>query len=291
MATTLIASAAQARPAASVLVYQCGPGYANLCQINGDGSGQRRLTTDGSQTVYVKRYLSPSLSRDGRKLAYLRGYRLYVLTRATGRRTPAISNNAQLARISPDGTKVADLELYPSADMTGWVSTACMFNSNGSGHNAGRDCQGSTGSVGITNDNRLLASVSDLYDPAYDRYEKGICLLDPITSGCDRFVASELGYELFDPAVSPNGRLLAVTRATPGKVEGQIALYDVGTGRLVRILSTSATDTGPVWSPDGTRLAFVRGADTNSSKIFTIAAQGGKPRLLVSTGRAVTWGR
>ena len=287
-AATVIASGASARAASSVLVYSCGPGFANLCQINGDGRGQKRLTTDGSPTVFAKKYLSPSLSRDGRRLAYLRGYHLYVLTRASGRRTAALSNVAQLVRISPDGSKVGDLEQYPNPSGTGFMTNVCVFNSNAAGHEAGRNCVGSSGSLGFTNDNHVLASVSNLYDPSYDRYEKGICLL---MGGCDRFVVSEMGYDLFDPAVSPDGKLLAVTRAIPGRVEGEIAVYDYRTGALVRVLTTTHIDSGPVWSPDGKRIAFVRGAGTNSPRIFTVATAGGMPRLLVSKGRAVTWGR
>ena len=173
----------------------------------------------------------------------------------------------------------------------GWVSTACVFNSNGSGPKAGRDCEGSTGSFGFTNDNRVLASVSDLLDTARDRYDKGVCLLDPVTSGCDRFVLADLGYDLSDPAVSPSGTLLAVTRSAPGQTEGAIALYDYATGRLIRTLTTGTTDSGPVWSPDGSRLAFVRGASTGSPRIYTVAMKGGSARQLVAHGRAVTWGR
>ena len=290
-------AAAVAVPAAgarvsSVLVYSCGPGFANLCQINADGSAQKRLTTTGSPTVYAKKYNSPSLSRDGKKLAYLLGYRLHVRNLVTGRETGFITNNAFLARISPDGTKVGDLEEFPDVSVPlGWVSTACVFNSNGSGPKAGRDCEGSTGSFGFTNDNRLLASVSDLFDQTYDRYDKGICLLDPVRSGCDAFLAADPGYDLSDPALSPSEKVLAVTRSVPGQTQGEIALYDYATGKLIGALTTGTTDSGPVWSPDGSKLAFVRGAATGSPRIYTIAAKGGSARQLVAHGRAVTWGR
>jgi len=291
-AASFAASAAMARPVSSVLVYSCGSGFANMCQINADGSGQKQLTRDGSATKYAKKYNSPSLSRDGKKLAYLHGYQLHVLNRVTGHQTGFITNNAFLARISPDGTKAGDLEEFPDPSAPhGWVMTACMFNSNGLGPKAGRDCEGATGSFGFTNNNRLLASVSDQFDATRDRWEKGICLLDPVTSGCDTFVAFDLGYDLSDPAPSPNGKLLAVTRAAPGQTQGAIALYDDGTGKLVRTLTSSTLDSGPVWSPDGSRVAFVRGAATNSPRIYTISVDGGAARQLVASGRAVTWGR
>ncbi len=288
-ATMLAASPASART--SVLVYSCGSGFANLCQVNADGSHLKHLTTNGSATAYARKYLSPSLSRDGTRLGYLLGYKLLVLNRVTGHRTGVISHQAMLARISPDGTKVGDIEQFPAAPpYTGWRSTACVFNSNGLGAEAGRDCEGTTGSFGFTNNNRVLAAVSDLYDAGHDRYDLGICLLDPVTSGCDRFLVAQLDYDLSDPAISPNGSLLAVTRSFPGHTQGAIALYDYRTGRLVRTLTGGSTDSGPVWSPDGARLAFVRGATTGTPKIYSVAMKGGTPRLLVAKGRAVTWG-
>ncbi len=291
MAAAVAVPEARAR-ASSVLVYSCGLGFANVCQINADGSGQKQLMTSSKPKVFAKRYGSPSLSRDGKKLAYLLGYGLHVRNLVSGRETGFITNNAFLARISPDGTKVGDLEEFPDPTVPlGWLSTACVFNSNGSGPKAGRDCEGSTGSFGFTNDNRVLASASDLLDTAHDRYDKGICLLDPVTSGCDRFVVADLGHDLADPALSPSGKLLAVTRSVPGQIEGAIALYDYVTGKLVRALTTGTTDSGPVWSPDGSLLAFVRGATTGSPRIYTIAAKGGAARQLVARGRAVTWGR
>jgi hypothetical protein len=290
--TSLTVPPATARSRPSVLVYSCGRGFANLCQVSGDGTGARRLTTDGSATVFAKRYASPSLSRDGSRLAYLRGYGLRVLNRNTGRRTGFISHQAQLARISPDGRKVGDIEQFPAYTGVGWVNTACMFNSDGSGRNAGRDCEGTTGSFGFTNANRMLASVPDQYDPAHGRWDTAICTFDPVKSGCEMpFTVAQLGYDLSDPAVSPNGKWVAVTRATPGRFEGAIVIYSLPTGNLVRRLTAGPNDSGPVFSPDGARVAFVRGASTRSPSIDTVSAHGGAVKLLVRSGRAVTWGR
>ncbi len=282
-AVAVVVPATGARAASSVLVYSCGRAFENLCQVSADGSGRRQLTTDGG-AAFSKRYISPSLSRDGRKLAYLRGYRLFVIDRATRKRTGPISNQALLARSSPDGRKVGDLENFVSVNSL----AVCVFNSNGTGHKSGRDCVGSTGSFGFRNDDRVLASVSAGLSYNYD---KGICLLATDGTGCESYIAADPSHDLWDPAVSPDGKLLAVTRATPTDVEGAIVLYDYATGRLVRQLTSGTADSGPVWSPDGSHLAFVRGAMTNSPRIHTISAKGGSARQLVARGRAVTWGR
>jgi hypothetical protein len=235
-------------------------------------------------------YNSPSLSRDGQQLAYVRGYKLYVLGRRTGHRIGPIANNAMLARISPDGSTVGDLEQFAAPSGMAWVRNVCVFNGDGSGPKAGRDCMGTTTSFGFANDDAVLAGVSDRYDPKVARYETGICVLNPVTRGCVRFLAAEVGYDLTEPALSPNGKLLALTRAVPGHSEGAIALYDYSTGRLVRQLTRGPTDAGPAWSPDGSHLAFVRDPITCSPRIYTVAATGGKAHLLVTSGRAVTWG-
>lgn len=279
VAVAVVVGPADARTASSVLVYSCGRAFENLCQVNHDGSGRRQLTTDGARK-FAARYSSPSLSRGGGKLAYLRGYRLFVLNRATGKRTGPISNEALLARISPDGRKVGDLENFVSVNSL----AVCVFNSNGTGHKSGRDCLGSTGSFGFTNKDRVLASVSAGF--SYNDH-KGICLLAKDSTGCESYIAADAAHDLGDPALSPNGKLLAVTRALPTRVQGAIALYDRATGRLVRQLTHGTADSGPVWSPDGSRLAFVRGA----KRIYTISVKGGSARPLVARGRDVTWGR
>jgi hypothetical protein len=287
----LTASPATARSSASVLVYSCGNGFANLCQVSANGTGARRLTTDGSATVFANRYASPSLSRDGTRLAYIRGYGLHVWNRHTGRRTGLISHQAQLARISPDGRKVGDIEQFPAFTGVGRMDTACMFNSDGTGLNAGRDCEGTTGSFGFTNANRMLASVPDQYDPAHGQYDAAICMFDPVKSGCELpFTVAQLGYDLYDPAVSPDGHWVALTRATPGRFEGAIVIYSLRTGNLVRQLTAGPSDSGPVFSPDGSRLAFVRRASSRTPTIFTVAARGGTVTRVIRSGRAVTWG-
>jgi Tol biopolymer transport system component len=288
-----LAAAGEIGPAAvarsfSVLIYSCGRGFSNLCQINSDGGGERQLTRDGNPIDYANKYHSPSVSRNGRKLVFLRGSKLYLLNRASGRRFGPLSDTASLARISPDGLTIGDLELYPAPPPAlGLVLTACVYDKS---RPARRVCEGSTRSFAFTNDGRVLASVSDQYDPAYGRNDAGICIFNPLTRSCQQFVAAERGRSLSDPAPSPDGRLLAVTRSIPGHAEGGIALYSYATGRLIRRLTTGTADSGPMWAPDGSRLAFVRGADSASPRIYTISVHGGRPRLLVARGRAVTWG-
>lgn len=277
---SLAGSAVAATTARSVLVYTCGPSFENLCQIRPD-SGRRQQLTSNGRSAPSARYAAPSLSRSGTKLAYLLGSKLFVLDRASGRKTRAISSQAELARISPDGTRVGDLENFSSVNSL----AVCVFNITGSG----RDCVGATGSFGFTNDNRVLASVSAGSEYNYD---KGICLLAMDGSGCERYIVADAAHDLWDPAISPNGKLLAVTRAAPSQVVGAIMVYDYATGALVRQLTNGPSDSTPVWSPDGSQLAFVRPSSGGSSSIYAVSVNGrpGSARRLVARGRDATWG-
>jgi hypothetical protein len=58
-----------------------------------------------------------------------------VLDRASGRKTRPISNEAELARISPDGTKVGDLENFVSVNSL----AVCVFSSSGAAQLRGVD--------------------------------------------------------------------------------------------------------------------------------------------------------
>jgi Tol biopolymer transport system component len=283
-AILLLPSVAGAAPPKSVLVFSGGKGFASIYQTDSTGKGLKRLLI-GSASPFSKRYGSPSLSRDGKLLAYTLGYKLYVLNRSTGHKTGPLSNGAWLARLSPDGTKVGDLEQYPS----GYLAII-TFNASGAGTDHGRMGLGTTASFGFTSDDRVLAAVSDQYDDAAGRYETGIGLMAQDGTGVERWIAFTMGYDLSDPALSPNGELLAVTRSAPGATEGQIAIYDYATGAFVRTLTTGSKDSGPVWSPDGTRIAFVRGASTPSAHIYTVSATGGS-LMSIAAGRSVTWGK
>jgi WD40-like Beta Propeller Repeat len=101
--------------------------------------------------------------------------------------------------------------------------------------------------------------------------------------------ANDPANDLFDPAVSPDGSTLAVTVAggIGGAVTGHIALYNYATSQFERNLTSGTNDDHPAWSPDGSQIAFDRGAS-----IYVTNASGapGSEHQLVAQGDSPTWG-
>lgn len=114
-------------------------------------------------------------------------------------------------------------------------------------------------------------------------YDARLYALDPELGSVRPLTAASVrGVE---PAVSPDGRLVAFTRVRP---EGNHVIAVVGTtGRRVRTLTHNryGWDYQPAWSPNGRRIAFVRGSSFTSGALYAVGARGGKPHLLWSGER------
>jgi Tol biopolymer transport system component len=59
-----------------------------------------------------------------------------------------------------------------------------------------------------------------------------------------------------NPALSPDGRILAVSKRDPATRTRDIWLFDLVRGTDRRLTFDPADDTDPVWSPDGQRIMF-----------------------------------
>jgi Tol biopolymer transport system component len=128
--------------------------------------------------------------------------------------------------------------------------------------------------------------------------DRALCVPDPATAtngvcrGAGSLLARDPARTLRGPAISPNGRLLAVTASagstgvTDIEPRGAIALYDTRTGVLVRNLTAGNRDSHPAFSPDGRHVAFSRGRS-----IWRVRARGGAPRRLIRRGTQPAWGR
>ena len=85
------------------------------------------------------------------------------------------------------------------------------------------------------------------------------------------------------PALSPDGRLVAVT-ATEGS-NTDVWVYDIARGVRTRLSSGPERDSRPVWSPAGDEVAFSSGRVDNQDIFLRQADGSGEEKVLVRTPR------
>ncbi len=269
--TALVAGLALAAPPAraSSIVYACG---LNLCSIGADGTGQRQVTSDGTST---RPYTWPSLSRDGARMSWIRNGDLFIGTPAATPAVGPIVRSAQYAVLRPDGAQVGAL-----------VMSFVFFGDYLYVYDAG----GATVFDGPSPANYSLGWAPDgtVLLPWHGDPKIGICAIARDPDGgwaCARRVAADPGADLDFPAVSPDGRLLAVQDA------GRIAVFDYASGAFLRFVTAGPTDTAPTWSPDSAAIAFQRGDSASTTEVRVVGADGtGERRLAGGGAQTPSWG-
>jgi hypothetical protein len=280
-----VTAAVGAGPAvADSIVFRCFP---NLCRVAPDGSGRAQITHDAAADGPVYGWLSATA--DGSALGVSYGNRSYVLD-GSGRRLagplPHSGGAVLVTQIRPDGGQVATIESileaqpYPGPLLQ--IPYLFVAGADGSGRESVARSTAATAWLG----DRLLRDENVDAAP----YEQQICLLASNTDfPCERLVASEPGHDLWDPAVSPDGSLVAATRAAVDGFEGEIALYSTATAQLVRVLTSGPADSQPTWSPNGRSIAFTRGR----GGLWVVRATGrpGSERRILASGIQPVWVR
>jgi Tol biopolymer transport system component len=84
-----------------------------------------------------------------------------------------------------------------------------------------------------------------------------------------------------DFQLSPDSRYLAVAELEPQSDRADLRLIDLVRGGNLRLTTSPATDASPVWSPDGTRLAFRSNREGQHDLYVRQAAGGGPDELFV----------
>ena len=117
----------------------------------------------------------------------------------------------------------------------------------------------------------------------------GLCLVGVLVSVLGRLASgppreprrapftSEAGAHAW-PAFSPDGKQAAYSAHETSKDDTfHVFVRAVGGGAPRQITSGEGSDIAPVWSPDGSRLAFLR-AEADAWRIMVMPAAGGQPR-------------
>ena len=85
-----------------------------------------------------------------------------------------------------------------------------------------------------------------------------------------------------DPALSPDGKLLAYASDRSGEGNLDIYVKQVGGGEAIRLTRDPADDRGPAFSPDGTMIAFR--SEREGGGIYIVPAWGGPARRIAPKG-------
>jgi eukaryotic-like serine/threonine-protein kinase len=97
---------------------------------------------------------------------------------------------------------------------------------------------------------------------------------------------TDLTGENFDPALSPDGRMLAFLRATDGSPQLYVKLLP--DGEPVQLThDETKIKLAPVFSPDGSRIAY--GTSEHNWQTWVIPLLGGQPQLLLSNATGLSW--
>lgn len=253
--------------AAPWLAYVSGPpGQVQILVIQADGAGRRQVTRGPGEA------LAPAWSPDGRRLAFTRrldGRDEIVVVTAEGGSPRRLAGPARIHGAlawSPDARSIAF---------------------------AVTDARGARTVRVVDVDSGREQTLDPGYAPAWSPDGRHLAFLDgrrghpevyvrPVGGGAPRrlptpFTGVVPGVTGF--AWSPDGRRIAyASRSGPAQEEIQVLDVD---GDAIRWL---ATGYGPVWSPDGTLLAFTV-SRVGSARVAVAPARGGAVRALTDQRR------
>ena len=101
-------------------------------------------------------------------------------------------------------------------------------------------------------------------------------------------VVGQPGGDFMQVRISPDGKRAVLTQPDSRTGNRDLWVMDLERGVLSQLTTNPANDWGPVWSPDGSRIAF-SSDPTGRSAIFVKAANGGAEELIAQSDRSSLW--
>ena len=250
------------------------PGPFELFVIEPDGSNLLQLTTIGIETGA----LPPAWSPDGTRIAFFgvrklsdSSFRSDVLhiVDADGSRLHRISDRVGYAEWSPDGSKIAfdEVEVLDDGSFEGYVY---LMEANGS--SIRRLTTGSSDYLVGWLPNGLALG-RDLPN----RNSRKITLVDEDGSMIRHLM--DLSNDEFIYSVSPNGDKFLLARIAEDG--GELSVIDVNGANRIRLTDDYKVShvSWPVWSPDGTMIAYISDQD-GDDEVYVVRADGSDLRQL-----------
>jgi Tol biopolymer transport system component len=222
------------------------------------------LTTPDGREVerFARNATQPAVSRDGRRIAFVRGTSIWVMRRDGSGQTRLTSGHEDWTPAwSPDGSTIYFSRVVEGKDGQGSYAFAWpLFRMRVDGSGVSQLTRPEASDHGVCDespsvspDGRVIAYAQ--FDECDRGLSAGIAATDP--SGRPVRLAAYDGVgDGFDPAWAPVGKRIAF--ATTGDYEQGTGIEVASPGsRAKRIYKRAASD--PAWSQDGSWIAFVRG--------------------------------
>ena len=264
--------------------------YFYIYSINADGSDRQRLT-------YTSDDRDPVWSPDGWSIAFTsdrEGNYLSLVTEVDGTGQRQLADTGPGAPVwSPLGARIA------FSCCTGYLGYISVVDTGGTGFprrlaetagtDWGKDPVWSPGGTRMA----FTRSVSSDNDVGF---VDEIFLIDADGTNLTQVTHTDGGaYGASFPVWSPDGTRIAFTRSRDLNPAPNISNIDVellvvnsdGTDQSL-VAQTYGDDHNPVWSPDGTRIAFHHSTQS-TTKILVVNADGSDQRILART-RGEEWG-
>lgn len=233
-------------------------GLSELAVVHPDGSGRRRLTTDGFG------YLAPDISPDGRRIAFA-GFRGIYLMNSDGTGVTQLVSRAPFDYApawSPDGSRIAFRSDTPGP--FGAASRIFVINIDGTGlRQLSPDdpdpnvfYYSDDGPTWSPDGNRIVFTRNG-----------ALQMINADGTGLTALPNEDMSWY---PDWSPDG-----TRIAYGRLIGNmdIMIRNADGSNPTPVTSDPGQENNPRWSPDGKRLVFVRIVD-GVSQLFIVGADG-----------------